>query len=82
MADVTIYTIPGCPYCARAKELLKSKSAKFKEITVKSDEDWEKLEKLTGRETVPQIFIKGKHVGGCDDLLALDSKGKLAVMLQ
>lgn len=81
MAEITIYTMPGCPYCARAKQLLSSKKAKFTEITVKTDEDWEKLEKLTGRETVPQIFINGKNIGGCDDLISLEKSGKLAEML-
>lgn len=81
MAEITIYTMHGCPYCVRAKQLLSSKKAKFTEITVKIDEDWEKLEKLTGRETVPQIFINGKYIGGCDDLLLLEKSGKLAEML-
>ena len=82
MAVITIYTLLGCPYCIKAKEVLKSGGAKFKEIGVKTDEDWEKLEKLTGRETVPQIFIDGKHLGGYDDLVVLEASGKLAGMLK
>lgn len=83
MAEVIIYSGEFCPYCVRAKNLLKNRGAKFTEIMVSSDElRQEMMEKSGGRKTVPQIFINGKHVGGCDDLYALDSAGKLNQMLQ
>ncbi|HMM15561.1 MAG TPA: glutaredoxin 3 [Parvibaculum sp.] len=83
MADVTIYTTMLCPYCHRAKALLGSKGVAFKEIDVGMDAD--KRDEMTrlagGRYTVPQIFINGTHVGGCDDLYALEHQGKLDPML-
>ena len=81
MSEVKIYTIPGCPFCARAKELLKSKNIRFKEIDASSDAVWNEMEKLAKRDTVPQIFIDGRHIGGCDDLLELEKKGKLDKLL-
>jgi len=81
MADITIYTMPGCPYCKRAKDLLTTKKQSFKEITVATDADWAHLEKLTGRESVPQIFINGKHIGGSDDLMVLERSKKLDALL-
>lgn len=81
---VEIYTKDGCPFCDRAKGLLKSKVVQFKEINVGNDPiKRENLTKISnGSKTVPQIFIDGQHVGGCDDLHALDRSGKLDLMLK
>lgn len=82
MADVTIYTTGYCPYCVRAKDLLKRKGQAFKEINAEDDAVRDEMvQKAGGRRTVPQIFINGQHVGGCDDLYALDKAGKLDAML-
>ncbi len=82
MADITIYTTSYCPYCVRAKELLTRKGASFKEINAEDDTAREEMvAKAGGRRTVPQIFIGEKHVGGCDDLYALDKDGKLDALL-
>jgi glutaredoxin 3 len=79
LADIEIYTTPLCPYCARAKSLLTRKGANFTEIDVWSTPQRKKemVERAGGRTSVPQIFINGEHVGGCDDLHALDRDGKL-----
>jgi len=83
MSDVTIYTTMMCPYCVRAKALLARKGVAFDEIDVSMDPDLrnEMMERAGGRQTVPQIFINGKHVGGCDELVALDQAGKLDPLL-
>ena len=83
MADVEIYTKFTCPYCVRAMRLLDSKGIAYKEIPVDrgGEPREEMLARSNGRTTVPQIFIGGKHVGGCDDLMALDYDGKLDAML-
>ncbi len=83
MAEVTIYTTMLCPYCHRAKELLGEKGVAFNEINVGMDADKrnEMIERAGGRTSVPQIFIDGTHVGGCDDLYALDRAGKLDPLL-
>jgi glutaredoxin 3 len=83
MARVKIYTTPICPYCARAKSLLKKKGAEFDEIDVFMDGDArsEMETKSNGRQTVPQIFVGETHVGGCDDLYALEHDGKLDSLL-
>ena len=83
MAKVEIYTTPICPYCARAKSLLKKKGATFDEIDVFMDAKarTEMEEKSGGARTVPQIFIGDTHVGGCDDLYALEREGKLDRLL-
>lgn len=83
MPDITIYTTPLCPYCARAKGLLKRKNAGFTEIDVSGDESLRNAMRARagGRNSVPQIFIGATHVGGCDDIYALDSQGKLDPML-
>ena len=83
MAEVIIYSKDYCPYCVRAKTLLTRKGAKFREIDISRDEALQKemIEKSGGRRSVPQIFIGGKHVGGSDDLHALDSAGKLDALL-
>jgi len=83
MADVTIYTTVMCPYCYRAKALLSEKGVAFKEIDVGMDADLrdEMTKRANGGYTVPQIFIGETHVGGCDELYALDGAGKLDAML-
>lgn len=83
MAKVEIYTKAWCGYCARAKALLTDKGASFEEydITMGGPRRDEMLERAPGRTSVPQIFIDGTHVGGSDDLRALDREGKLDAML-
>ncbi len=83
VAKVEIYTSPICGYCSRAKQLLKSKGISFDEIDVMSDNARrdEMVSRANGRRTVPQIFIGGKHIGGCDDLYELNGAGKLDPML-
>ncbi len=83
MARVKIYTTPICPYCVRAKSLLKKKGADIDEIDVFMDGDArsEMEAKSGGRQTVPQIFVGETHVGGCDDLYALEQAGKLDPLL-
>lgn len=82
MASVTIYTRKYCEYCARAKALLTSKGVDFTEIDATGNTELrqEMIDK-SGRNTFPQIFIGGAHVGGCDDLHAMDRAGKLDPML-
>jgi len=83
LPPIQIYTTRFCPYCIAAKALLKRKGVAFEEIDV--GRDWELREKMiqraNGRTTVPQIFIGQTHVGGCDDLHALDRAGKLDPLL-
>jgi glutaredoxin 3 len=80
---VRIYTTQTCPYCVRAKRLLQAKNVPFQEIDVSGDDDARlRLMETTGRRTVPQIFIGDKHVGGSDDLHALDARGELDGLLQ
>jgi glutaredoxin 3 len=81
MSPVTIYTKSWCPYCDAAKALLKQKKAAFTEITVKSAAEQADMARRAGRSTVPQIWIGERHVGGCDDLYALDEAGELDRML-
>jgi glutaredoxin 3 len=83
MRRVTIYTTPICPYCARAKSLLGSKGVEIEEIDVFMDcgARQEMEQKSGGRRTVPQVFVGDVHVGGCDDLCALDNAGKLDPLL-
>lgn len=83
MAKIEIYTTMICPYCHRAKKLLEAKGASFTEIDVMTDgrRRAEMRERAGGRTSVPQIFINGKHVGGCDDLYALDRQGQLNPLL-
>ena len=82
MTEVKIYTTSYCPYCKRAKQLLDSKDVKYEEIDVEHDQKlFEELQKKTHMMTVPQIFINGKLIGGCDDLHALESKGELDRLL-
>ena len=83
MATVEIYTTPYCPYCIDAKALLKKKNVAFTEIDVSRDRDLrvKMTARAYGRTTVPQIFVGAVHVGGCDDLYALDGDGKLDPLL-
>jgi glutaredoxin 3 len=83
MAPVEIYTTPYCPYCLDAKALLKKKNVAYTEFDVSSDRELrtKMMERSHGRTTVPQIFIGATHVGGCDDLYALDGDGKLDPLL-
>jgi glutaredoxin 3 len=83
MPSITIYTTPICPYCARAKGLLKRKNAAFTEIDVSDDESQRDAmrARASGRNSVPQIFIGSTHVGGCDDIHALEASGKLDALL-
>ncbi len=84
MAVVELYTTSLCPFCWRAKRLLNEKGIAFEEIDL-----WqhpkrrsEMLERAEGRRTVPQIFIDGRHIGGCSELMALESDGKLNALLE
>jgi glutaredoxin 3 len=83
MAEVVIYSTRSCPYCVRAKDLFKQKNVTFTEIDVSDDDEMRiaMMQKAGGRRTVPQIFIDDTHIGGYDDLYALDSQGKLDPML-
>lgn len=86
MPTITIYTKDYCPYCVKAKNLLKRKGVEssITEIDITHDEklQQEMLSKSNGKRTVPQIFIGGTHVGGCDDLYALDAHDKLDALLK
>ena len=84
MNKVVMYTTQVCPYCVRAKSLLKQRGVEaIEEIRVDTDPaKRDRMIELTGRRTVPQIFIGDTHVGGCDDLMALDQKGSLMPLLQ
>lgn len=83
MPKVEIYTKMTCPYCYRAKALLARKGIKAEEISVDfgGDRKQEMVQRAGGRTTVPQIFIDGEHIGGCDDLFDLESSGKLDELL-
>ena len=83
MQPVEIYTTPTCGYCRAAKRLLTAKGASFAEVDVARDPHRrdEMIGRAGGSRTVPQIFIGGTHVGGCDDLYALDKAGKLDALL-
>jgi glutaredoxin 3 len=80
---IEIYTKFGCGYCTRAKQLLDSKGASYEEfdVTFGGDKKQEMMERVPQARTVPQIFIDGMHVGGCDDLMNLDHTGKLDMLL-
>jgi glutaredoxin 3 len=84
MAQILIYTTKLCPYCVAAKRLLKSKKASYEEIdvTFSPAKRQAMTKKAGGATSVPQIFIGETHIGGCDDLMELDQKGALDVMLQ
>jgi glutaredoxin 3 len=84
MARVEIYTTMLCPFCWRAKKLLEERGATFREVDVMCDGGLrtEMRQRAGGRTSVPQIFINGQHVGGCDELYALDRAGKLKPLLE
>lgn len=83
MPAVEIYSTPYCPYCAWARELLAKKNIAFKDFDVSGNPELraEMTKRANGRATVPQVFIDGTHVGGCDELYALDEEGKLDPLL-
>lgn len=83
MTKVEIYTTPTCPFCIRAKALLKSKNVDFTEIDILSDFKVKTImiKRAQGSRSVPQIFIDNEHIGGCDDLYALEAKKALDVLL-
>jgi glutaredoxin 3 len=82
MAKVEIYTSPWCGYCARAKGLLEKKGAAYTEMDViEDDAKRAEMRARSHRTTVPQIFINGQHIGGSDELVALESEGKLDALL-
>jgi len=83
MAQVELYTTPICPFCHRAKQLLDRKGVRYRELNVmlKPGTRAEMRERAGGANTVPQIFIDGHHVGGCDELYALDRQGGLDPLL-
>jgi len=83
VAKVVIYTKPGCPYCSTAIDLLKRKGVDFDEVVASRDAEKkaEMIRRSGGRTTFPQIFIDETHVGGCDDMLALESRGGLDPLL-
>ncbi len=83
MPNVLIYTTSYCPFCIQAKHLLMKKGIKYEEINVGADRQLrEEMVQKSGRRTVPQIWINNYHVGGCDDLYALDRQGRLDEMLK
>lgn len=84
MQPVKMYTTAVCPYCIRAKQILAAKGVKqIDEVRVDTDpQERSRMMEMTGRRTVPQIFIGETHVGGCDDLMALDARGALVPLLQ
>lgn len=84
MATVEIYTWSRCPFCLRAKQLLARKGVKFTEYVIDGDEVARQAmaQRANGRRSVPQIFINNQHIGGCDDLYALEAQGKLDSLLQ
>ena len=83
MAEIEIYSSPLCGFCYSAKKLLSKKGVDFREINVLADSAQKKemMKRAGGRHTVPQIFIDGKHIGGCDDLYALERQGGLDSLL-
>jgi len=83
MKSVVVYTAPSCPYCVRAKDLLKRRNVVFQEILISWDDEagWVEAEKRSGMKTMPQIFVDGKCLGGYTELAALDQSGELAKLL-
>ncbi len=84
MAEIIVFSKESCPYCRRAKALLSAKGAAFQEIDLFEQPQMraQMIERSGGRTSVPQIFINGQHIGGCDDLHALDAKGELDPLLK
>jgi glutaredoxin 3 len=83
MPQVTMYTRPFCPYCDGARDLLAQKGVAFEEIDISSKPERraEMIQRANGRTSVPQIFVGSRHLGGCDDLYALDARGALDPVL-
>ena len=82
MPDVIVYMKPTCPYSRQAMDLLNEKGCEFQKVNVAADEArHEEMKARCGRHTVPQIFIAGRHIGGCDDLYALEERGELDGLL-
>ncbi len=82
-AKVEIYTWATCPFCIRAKHLLSSKGVEFTEYSIDGDESARAAmaQRANGRRSVPQVFVNDQHLGGCDDIHALDAQGKLDTLL-
>ena len=83
MAQVTMYCKVTCPYCTSAAKILKAHNVDYESISIDTNREAraEMIERSNGRTTVPQIFINGQHIGGCDDLQALEREGKLEALL-
>jgi glutaredoxin 3 len=83
MAQITIYTKPYCPYCIRAVSLFEKKGVEFTEVEAAFDPEKRKemVQRAGGRSTFPQIFVGDRHIGGCDDMMALEYDGKLDALL-
>jgi glutaredoxin 3 len=83
MPQVEIYTQPGCPYCARALQLLREKGVAYREIHAPygTPEREESRRRSGGRTSVPQIFVDGRHIGDCEEIVALDARGELDPLL-
>jgi glutaredoxin 3 len=82
MPSIIIYSADYCPYCQRARALLDHKGVRYTVLDVNRDPAlWGEMTARTGRDTVPQIFIGDRHIGGCDDLVALDQRGGLDPLL-
>ncbi|KAB2927989.1 MAG: glutaredoxin 3 [Candidatus Contendobacter sp.] len=82
MPNIVLYSSESCPYCRRARALLDHKGAVYTVLDVDRDPRlWREIAERTGRATVPQIFVGDRHVGGCDDLVALDWRGELDPLL-
>lgn len=77
MNDVTIYTTDWCPYCDRVKDMLNRKQVAYTEVDVDTPEQREWLTQKSGQQTVPQVYIGERHVGGWDDIVAMERAGKL-----
>lgn len=83
MSQVVVYAADYCPYCRRARALLNSKGVRYEVLDVERDPRlWQEIAQRTGRDTIPQIFIGAQHIGGCDDLMALEARGALDPLLQ
>ena len=83
MSEVVIYTKPYCPYCVRAVDLLEKKGVTFTEIEAAFDPDKrQEMMQRSGRATFPQIFVGDRHIGGCDEMMALERAGKLDPLLK
>ncbi len=81
--SIELFTGPHCGYCERAKALLKSKALQYTEFDITSNENREEMQRRVPRaRSIPQIFIAGNHIGGCDDLMLLDSRGELDGLIQ